>query len=91
MDNHSLDKKGLKRRKLLPLIMGSFFLPYLGFGNGPNQETNTSPEDNEIYDTFLKADGSIVKIKRKATRDAKVIQKKVSNKSLLNWLGKSNS
>ncbi|WP_445385410.1 hypothetical protein ACT6NV_00925 [Robiginitalea sp. IMCC44478] len=91
MDKHSFDKKGFTRRKLLPVILGGFLLPYLGFGKEKQEADSNKYEDNETYDTFLKADGSIVRVKRKATRNARVVSKRVNNKTLLNWLGKSNS
>ena len=81
-------KKGpsISRRKILPILGGSLFLPLFGFGNKNYDSSNAS--DEEEYQTLLKPDGSAVKIKVSTLNKAKVIKKNVSNKSFLNWLGR---
>ena len=85
MKNKEERGKQITRRGLLPLLIGGFLLPYLGQGQGNIKEAR---EDDDVYETFLKADGTVVRVKRKAARGARVIKKNVSNRSLLGWLKK---
>lgn len=80
--------KQLSRRGILPLLVSGFFIPYLGLGNTRADTNRDVGEEDEHYETFLKADGSVVRIKSKAARGARIIKKNMSNKSLLNWLNK---
>lgn len=84
------DEKGkqITRRGLLPLLLGGFLIPYLGRGNAQAKPVKEAREDDDTYETFLKPDGTVVRVKRKATRGAKVVKKNVSNKTLLGWLNK---
>lgn len=78
--------KKLSRRGVLPLLGGTLMLPFLGLGNERVPDTG-SPEDEELH-TLLKPDGSIVKVKASTLKKSKVVHKKLSNKSFLNWLEK---
>lgn len=81
-------KKGLKltRRNMLPLLGSSLLIPFLGFAN-PSKDKNPA-DTEEKYQTLLKPDGTAVKVKISAIKKSKTLQKNVSNKSLLNWLGR---
>jgi len=87
MNNKSSDEKKISRRGILPILGGSLLLPFLGFGSTTIIEEPTNPEEEE-YQTLLKPDGTIVKVKVKAIKKSKVVEKNISNKSFLNWLGK---
>ena len=80
--------KQLTRRGLLPLLLGGFLIPYLGQGNTKPAAVKEAREDDDTYETFLKADGTVVRVKRKAARGAKIMKKNVSNKTLRSWLNK---
>jgi hypothetical protein len=88
MKNKEEKGKQITRRGLLPLLIGGFLLPYLGQGNTKAENIKEAREDDDVYETFLKADGTIVRVKRKAARGARVIKKNLSNRSLLGWLKK---
>lgn len=70
------------------MLLGGFLIPYLGQGNTKSPSVKEAREDDDAYETFLKADGTVVRVKRKAARGAKVVKKNVSNKTLLSWLKK---
>ncbi|MDH3321710.1 MAG: hypothetical protein OEM04_01910 [Flavobacteriaceae bacterium] len=83
-------KKGTQfsRRGILPILGGSLLIPFLGIGKTLNEENLALDEKEEAYQTLLKPDGTIVKVKANAIKKSKVVKKNVSNKSFLNWLGK---
>ena len=82
-------KKGINisRRKILPILSSGLLIPFLGFGNTEVPEKKDL-DDNEEYQTLLKADGTTVKVKVSTLKRSKVVKKNISNKSFLNWLGK---
>ncbi len=82
-------KKGINisRRKILPILGSGLLIPFLGFGNTDAPEQNDH-NDNEEYQTLLKADGTTVKVKVSTLKRSKVVKKNITNKSFLNWLGK---
>ncbi len=80
------NKKFISRRGILPILGGSLLIPFLGFGNTIINQTPI--ETDEDYQTLLKPDGSTVKVKTSTLNKSKVVNKKVSNKMFLNWLGK---
>ena len=86
MKNKSNKDMKISRRSILPILGGSLLSPFLGFSNTLIEKT-PDPE-NEEYQTLLKPDGTTVKVKVSAINKAKVIEKNISNKSFLNWLGK---
>ena len=61
-------------------------IPFLGFGKSNNKELSSVKE--EAYQTLLKPDGTTVKVKISTLKNAKTLNKKISNKSLLSWLGR---
>lgn len=77
----------ISRRGILPILGSSLLIPFLGFGK-PKVETPTTNTEEEEYQTLLKPDGTAVKVKVSTLQKSKVIEKNVSNKSFLNWLGR---
>ena len=86
MKNENKKGKSFSRRGIFPILGTSLLLPFFGMGNSVKHES-TSTEDEE-YETLLKPDGTIVKVKRSALKKSKTVQKNMSNSSLLSWLGK---
>lgn len=86
MKEKSKKGKQISRRGMLPLLGSTLLIPFLGFGSNNNSEPIASEEDE--YQTLLKPDGTAVKVKVSALKKSKVVKKKISNKSFLNWLGK---
>lgn len=77
------DNKKLSRRKMFPLLGSSLLVPFVGLGTNTTENDNS---DQEEYDILLRPDGKTVKVKRDIVNKSKVINKSVSNKSLLSWL-----
>lgn len=88
MEDKSKMKTKISRRGMLPLLGGTLLLPFLGFGNVIGDETEAKDAEGDEYQTLLKADGTAVKVKVSTLKKAKVVKKKISNKTFLNWLGK---
>ncbi len=80
----------ISRRGLLPLLASSLLVPFLGVGNMNKEEQRKAVDDDEDpeYQTLLKPDGTVVRVKKKTVQESKIIQKNLSNSSLLNWLDK---
>lgn len=78
--------KKLTRRGLWPLLAGGLLIPFLGMGKTKNKKTSGISKDKTEYDTLLKPDGTIVKVKKNALASSNVVKKNMSNKSLLDWL-----
>jgi hypothetical protein len=77
-------KTNLSRRSFIPILGSSFLLPFLFRAKAsPLNETR-----EEEYKTLLKPDGTVVKVKRSALQKAKVVRRNISNKSLLDWIGR---
>ncbi len=83
-------KKGkqISRRSILPILGSVLLIPFLGFGKSSKGESTLSNLDDEEYQTLLKPDGTAVKVKVSALKNAKIIKKNISNNSFLNWLGR---
>jgi hypothetical protein len=88
MKNKSEISTPISRRGLLPILASGLLVPFLGLGNS-NNETIKGREEEEEYQTLLKPDGTVVKVKKKTVQESKIIQKDMSNKSLSNWLDKN--
>ena len=94
MKYQSIKKQSISRRQLLPLLGSIFFVPFLGFGNSKKEplpfinHDDDDDDDDDAYQTLLKPDGSVVKVKVSTVKKAQIVAKNISNKSLLNWLGK---
>lgn len=76
-------KNKFTRRGFLPILGGSLLLPLLGEANPIKLEQGA-----EEYETLIKPDGTPVKVRKSALKDAEVVKKQISNKKLLKWLGK---
>lgn len=77
------DKKNtlpITRRRFLPLLGGAL-LPLLGM-----KKITELPD--EEFETLLTKDGTAVRVKKSTVQQSKVVEKNVSNKSLLGWLNK---
>ena len=90
MNKNEIGKeRKISRRGFLPFLGGSLLIPLLGFGNSEIKDAEIDKNEGEDeYQTLLKPDGTTVKVKTSAVKKAKVVEKNISNKSLLNWLGK---
>ncbi len=77
---------GISRRKFLPFLGGGLLLPFIG--SAKEVEELIEPTDKS-YKTMLTKDGKLVKVRSNAINDSKVVDKKMSNKSLLTWLKKN--
>ncbi len=76
-------KTKFTRRGFLPILGGSLLLPFLGEA----KPEDTAAREDE-YEILLKPDGTPVKVRKSALQRSKTVKKKISNKNLLNWLGK---
>lgn len=73
----------LSRRKFLGFSLALPFLPVAS----PLAKTMVDEKIKEDeFITMLTSDGKAVKVRRDAVKNAKVIEKKMSNQSLLSWL-----
>ena len=86
MASNSKKKKIISRRGILPILGGSLLIPFLGFGNTDKEEIKNSEDDE--YQTMLKPDGTIVKVKMSALKKSNIVKENISNSSFLTWLGK---
>lgn len=86
MKNKSRKGKQISRRGILPILGSTLLIPFLGFSKPVVDEIANS--DDEEYQTLLKPDGTTVKVKASVLKKSKTIEKNISNKSFLNWLGK---
>ena len=89
MKNKSRNEKQISRRNILSILGSSLLIPFLGFGNSTtDQITFSEKESEQEFQTLLKPDGTVVKVKLSTLKKSKTIKKNMSNKSLLNWLTK---
>ena len=86
MRDKSKNRHKISRRRILPILGGTFLLPFFGFNQEPPSVEDLAEE--EEYETLLKPDGTTVKVKVSALKSSKVVKKNISNTSLLGWLGK---
>ena len=75
------EKKQISRRGFLPLLGGGILFPLIGFGKTPSVDLG-----DEEYQIMLKPDGTTVKVKKSILDKSEVVEKNISNKSLLGWL-----
>ncbi len=73
----------ISRKKFLGL---SLTLPFLSAPTSLAAEPVGKQTMEDEFITMLTADGKAVKVRRDAVKNAKVIEKKMSNQSLLSWL-----
>ena len=81
MDEKPKKKDSLKRRAFLPILGGGLLLPLL-----PVHASAQTEKEDVPYLTLLKPDGTTVKVKKSAVDKARVVQPKLSNAELRNWL-----
>jgi len=77
-------EKDITRRKFLPFLGGGLLLPFLG-----STKTVDKIIDVEGDQTLLTKDGKVVKVKASILTKSEIVEKQLSNKSLLNWLKKN--
>ena len=70
----------------MPLLGGGLLLPMLP----ASARAMHGPEPEEEYQTLLRADGTVVRVKKSQVSGAKVVKQNVNNTELLRWLGKDN-
>lgn len=75
--------RGISRKKFLGI---SLTLPFLSLPGSLQAEPDNKQIHDDEYITMLTAEGKTVKVKKNALGKAKVIDKKMSNQSLLSWL-----
>lgn len=75
------DKSNFSRRKFLGVGLALPFLPVVK----PLAAVDEKHQEDEFV-TMLTAEGKAVKVKKALLKKAKVIEKKMSNQSLLSWL-----
>lgn len=73
----------LSRKKFLGV---SLMLPFLPVAKSLAERTEVDPQHDDEFVTMLTAEGKAVKVRKDAVKNAKVIEKKMSNQSLLSWL-----
>jgi hypothetical protein len=78
---HENKNPAVSRRKFLGV---SLALPFLPVAKTMAAVDEKKQEDEFV--TMLTAEGKAVKVRRGALKEAKVIEKKMSNQSLLSWL-----
>lgn len=83
-ENLETDNK-LSRRGAFPILAGTIFIPFFGISQAIPQQPSVEKEE---YQTLLRPDGKVVKVKVSSVQKAKVLKKNMSNTTLLNWLGK---
>ena len=91
MTDSKENKRKISRRSILPILGSAFLFPFLGFGETTPEQTidkEKNIDNGEEYQTLLKPDGTIVKVKANTVKNSKVIKKNISNSSFLNWLSK---
>ena len=83
MKSYQTKKHSKSRRQLITTLGWSSLITLFGFGT---YEENISTIDDEQYQTLLKPDGTVVKVKTTTIRNAKILKKNISNKSFSNWI-----
>ncbi|RLD24271.1 MAG: hypothetical protein DRI71_03035 [Bacteroidetes bacterium] len=86
MKNNRQGKSDVNRRKLLPFLGSFLLLPFIG----SSKSLTDIVEPDQSYQTMLTKDGKIVKVRSSKVNDSKVVDKQLSNHSLLKWLKKDN-
>jgi hypothetical protein len=86
MKPHKFKLKSISRRQIIPILTYGLIAPVFGFSNLQKEIPKQSSEED--YQTLLKPDGTIVKVKTSTIKKAKIVKKQVSNNSFLHWLAK---
>jgi len=85
MKVNSEKKERFSRRQAIPFIGLSLLIPFFGFSNSKDK---IAVNDEDKFQTLLKADGTTVQVKESSLKNAKILKKNISNNSFLNWLGR---
>lgn len=85
MKNKTGKGKQISRRGMLPILGGGLLIPFLGLAKSKKDEIL---DENVEYQTLLKSDGTVVKVKTSSLKKSKIIKKNINNRSFLSWLGK---
>jgi hypothetical protein len=88
MDNKKIKGKMFTRRGILGALGGGIMIPFLASFQS-QIEVDALENEEEQYKTLLKPDGTVVKVKISALKNAKIVRKNISNKSFLGWLNKN--
>ncbi len=84
MNKKGKSKSGISRRKFLPVLGGSFSIPFLA----STKANSLAEQSDQQFQTLLTADGKIVKVRSGAIKKSEILNKELSNQSLLKWLKK---
>lgn len=84
-DSDKHNKSQITRRGFLSLLGGGLILPLFGFGK-PNTEILGEKDE---FQTLLKPDGTTVHVRKSIVEQSKIVDKNISNESLLGWLKKN--
>lgn len=79
MKEKQSDQPKMSRRGLFTMLAGLTLAPFSGAA---------AEKQDEEFITVIKADGSTVKISKNVADKAKVVDARVSNRSMLNWIKK---
>ena len=85
MNRRLKNRYPISRRNVLSILGTSLFIPFLGFGVSTKDEKSDAIEE---YQTLLKPDGTIVKVKSSILNKSKIIKRNITNKSFRSWLKK---
>ncbi|QBA64543.1 hypothetical protein [Muriicola soli] len=88
--NHDLSEAPkISRRGLWPFLAASLVFPMFARSNS---KRSVRSEDHNVdakeYETLLKPDGTVVKVRRSTLSSSRIVKKNVTNKSLLSWLSR---
>ena len=75
------ENKWFSRRRF---VGASLLLPFLSAAQ--NTPTIPNKEEDDEYTTMLTAKGGVVRVRKSALKNAKIVKMNMSNKSLLDWL-----
>ena len=81
-------KDKFTRKKFLPFLSGGLFIPFFGAAKAT---TDKAGQEDQPYQSMLTKDGRIVKVRSKAVADSRIVDKQMSNGSLLKWLKKKDN
>jgi hypothetical protein len=88
MKNKQQRSLAMNRRKILPFLSSLLFLPFI---SSAKAVTDLVEDADPSYQTMLTKDGKIVKVRSTTVSNSNIVDKQLSNKSLLKWLRKNNS
>jgi len=86
MNNNNKERNLFSRRGLLG---AGLLLPFLSVAKSLLKDTGSEKKDvseEGEYTTMLTASGRVVRVKKSALKNAKVLKQNMSNKSLFHWL-----